>query len=138
MTREALSAEEIAGLLELLLKMSEGPWDWHWRKDDKDAPGTVCSGGRYMGMGAAVAMCPRYGAKQFERDAPAICALRNAAPRLLATLAQRDAELAKVREALGRYGSHTRFCARMEYKHEAAVPCTCGLSAALAPRAEEK
>jgi hypothetical protein len=66
------------------------PWSWGWRKGDIDAPGSIYSE-KLPGHCYAVAMCPRYGRKEFAKDAAYATHACNAYPKLIYAL--RDARI---------------------------------------------
>ena len=68
----------------LYAEATEGLLKWGWR-DDHDAPGSIFAETR-TGHAYAVAMCPRYGKKNFRHDAPLFVALHNAFPALATEL----------------------------------------------------
>lgn len=71
-----------------------GPWKWHWRRDDDDAPASVYAEPR-EGHAYAVAMMPRYQKReQWTADA----ALIAAAPDMMEALRRCRAELASLRD----------------------------------------
>lgn len=50
-----------------------GAWEWGWRQDDEQAPGSVFVWDR-PGIATAIAMCPRYAKDTFAKDAAYIAA----------------------------------------------------------------
>lgn len=64
---------------------TQGPWRWHWRRDDSHWPGSIFAEPR-TGHAYAVAMCPRYGKESFEADAEFIAHARQDIPDLIAEL----------------------------------------------------
>jgi len=55
-------------LLAIAEKRTPGRWEWHWRKDDDQNPGSIFALPR-VGHAYAVSMCPRYGRDRFIHDA---------------------------------------------------------------------
>lgn len=101
MTTDPATLEaELLRLRELLELASPAPWKWHWRAD-ADAPGSI-AWNVDSGRSAAIAMCPRYGAQQFPRDADLIVAIRNALPTLLAAFEQQRGEIERGQEHANR------------------------------------
>lgn len=81
--------EEIKKTLKSHLEQSSeatvGPWAWHWRRGDDQAPGSIYAY-ESLHIGTAVAMCPRYGKSTFPSDAEFISAARTISPIVCQTL----------------------------------------------------
>lgn len=140
----ALGEGEMRELRALLEKATPGEWTIHQASDGHCNFGIRARGGHVAGFIAFVDTKWPFPDQQAEMLAnlEVMAKSRSLLDRLLATLASRDAEAARLREALEKYGQHDEMnCASMVYDEgvelfyrDESKPCTCGLAAALAPR----
>ncbi len=86
-----IDLDRLQGLAE---KATPGPWSWGFR-NDADAPGSVF----VLPQGTAIAMCPRYGAKQWKKDGAYIAALDpQTVLSLIALIRSKAEDIAKMRD----------------------------------------